>query len=72
MTSLSSRRSPIRRTTTSAAPERSVRTSAGSLPVFVLDHYDGYRVKLVQDCTRAELDAWVEANASVAARAAAR
>ena len=35
----------------------------GLLPVFVLDRYDGYRVKRVQDCTRAELDAWVEANA---------
>ncbi len=36
----------------------------GLLPVFVLDHYEGYEVKLLQDCTRAELDAWVEANAS--------
>jgi glycosyltransferase involved in cell wall biosynthesis len=36
----------------------------GLLPVFVLDRYDGYRVKRLQDCTRAELDAWVEANAS--------
>ena len=36
----------------------------GLLPVFVLDHYEGYRVQLLQDCTRAELDAWVEANAS--------
>ncbi|RDI73473.1 Glycosyl transferase group 1 [Gaiella occulta] len=35
----------------------------GLLPVFVLDRYEGYDVKLVQDCTRAELDAWVEANA---------
>jgi glycosyltransferase involved in cell wall biosynthesis len=35
----------------------------GLLPVFVLDRYDGYEVKLVQECTRAELDAWVEANA---------
>ena len=35
----------------------------GLLPVFVLDHYDGYDVRRVQDCTRAELDAWVEANA---------
>jgi glycosyltransferase involved in cell wall biosynthesis len=34
----------------------------GLLPVFVLDDYDGYRVKRVQDCTREELDAWVEAN----------
>lgn len=36
----------------------------GLLPVFVLDEYDGYEVKRVQDCTRAELDAWVEANAA--------
>jgi glycosyltransferase involved in cell wall biosynthesis len=36
----------------------------GLLPVFVLDRYEGYEVKLVQDCTRAELDRWVEANAA--------
>ena len=36
----------------------------GLLPVFVLDEYAGYDVKLLQDCTRAELDAWVEANSS--------
>jgi glycosyltransferase involved in cell wall biosynthesis len=36
----------------------------GLLPVFVFDRYDGYRVELLQDCTRAELDAWVEANAT--------
>ncbi len=36
----------------------------GLLPVFVLDHYDGYDVRLVQDCARPELDAWVEANAA--------
>jgi glycosyltransferase involved in cell wall biosynthesis len=42
-----------------------VRPDVGSLlPVFVLDRYDGYEVKLVQDCTRAELDGWVEANAA--------
>ncbi|MEO5634424.1 glycosyltransferase family 4 protein [Gaiella sp.] len=35
----------------------------GLLPVFVLDHYDGYDVRRVQDCTRDQLDAWVEANA---------
>jgi len=35
----------------------------GLLPVFVLDRYEGYEVKLVQDCSREELDAWVEANA---------
>jgi glycosyltransferase involved in cell wall biosynthesis len=36
----------------------------GLLPVFVLDRYEGYRVELLQDCSRSELDAWVEANAS--------
>jgi glycosyltransferase involved in cell wall biosynthesis len=36
----------------------------GLLPVFVLDRYEGYEVKRLQDCTRDELDAWVEANAS--------
>ena len=36
----------------------------GLLPVFVLDRYEGYEVKLVQDCTRAELDDWVERNAA--------
>ncbi len=36
----------------------------GLLPVFVLDHYEGYRVELLQDCSRDELDVWVEANAA--------
>jgi len=36
----------------------------GFLPVFVLDRYEGYEVKLLQDCTRAEVDEWVEANAA--------
>jgi len=36
----------------------------GLLPVFVIDEYEGYEVKRVQDCTREELDAWVEANAA--------
>jgi len=36
----------------------------GLLPVFVLDRYEGYDVRRLPDCTRAELDAWVEANAS--------
>jgi glycosyltransferase involved in cell wall biosynthesis len=36
----------------------------GLLPVFVLDRYEGYEVKLLQDCTRAELDGWVERNAA--------
>jgi glycosyltransferase involved in cell wall biosynthesis len=35
----------------------------GLLPVFVLDRYEGYQVKLVQDCSRGELETWVEANA---------
>jgi glycosyltransferase involved in cell wall biosynthesis len=35
----------------------------GLLPVFVVDDYAGYDVRLVQDCSRVELDAWVEANA---------
>ena len=37
----------------------------GLLPVFVLDRYEGYEVKLVQDCSREELERWVEANATV-------
>jgi glycosyltransferase involved in cell wall biosynthesis len=36
----------------------------GLLPVFVLDRYEGYDVKLLQDCSRAELDEWVERNAA--------
>ena len=36
----------------------------GLLPTFVLDRYPGYEVKRLQECTRDELDAWVEANAS--------
>jgi glycosyltransferase involved in cell wall biosynthesis len=48
---------------------RVVRPQAGGLlPVFVLDHYEGHRVALLQDCSRAELDAWVEANASAVRR----
>ena len=44
---------------------RAVRPDVGGLlPVFVLDRYEGYEVKRVQECTRAELDAWVEANAA--------
>jgi glycosyltransferase involved in cell wall biosynthesis len=39
----------------------------GLLPVFVLDRYEGYEVKLVQDCRADELDRWVEANADVLA-----
>jgi glycosyltransferase involved in cell wall biosynthesis len=35
----------------------------GLLPVFVLDRYEGYEVKLVQNCRADELDRWVEANA---------
>jgi glycosyltransferase involved in cell wall biosynthesis len=36
----------------------------GLLPVFVLDRYADYEVKLLQDCTRAELDVWVGKNAN--------
>jgi glycosyltransferase involved in cell wall biosynthesis len=36
----------------------------GLLPVFVLDRYEGYEVRLLQDCARDELDGWVEANAA--------
>ena len=36
----------------------------GLLPVFVIDRYEGYRVQQVQATSRAELDAWVEANAA--------
>jgi glycosyltransferase involved in cell wall biosynthesis len=35
----------------------------GLLPVFVLDHYEGYEVRLVQDCSWDELTRWVDANA---------
>ena len=35
----------------------------GLLPVFVLDRYEGYEVRVLQDCTRDELERWVEANA---------
>ena len=34
----------------------------GFLPVFVLDRYEGYEVRRVPDCSRAELDTWVDAN----------
>lgn len=35
------------------------------LPVFVLDRYEGFAdVRRLPDCTRAELDRWVEANAA--------
>jgi glycosyltransferase involved in cell wall biosynthesis len=47
------------------AGARVVRPNVGGLlPVFVLDRYEGYRVELLQDCSRAELDDWVEANAA--------
>jgi len=36
----------------------------GFLPVFIIDRYEGYTVKLVQDCTREELERWIEANAA--------
>jgi len=37
---------------------------ASLLPVFVLDRYEDYEVKLLQDCKREELNRWVEANAA--------
>jgi glycosyltransferase involved in cell wall biosynthesis len=41
-----------------------VRPDVGAfLPVFVIDEYEGYEVKRVQDSTREELEAWVAANA---------
>jgi len=42
-----------------------VRPDVGRLlPVFVLDEYEGYDPKLLQDCAPDELDRWVEANAA--------
>jgi glycosyltransferase involved in cell wall biosynthesis len=38
--------------------------TGGLLPVFVRDRYPGYEVKLLQDCSREELDRWVWANAA--------
>jgi glycosyltransferase involved in cell wall biosynthesis len=35
----------------------------GLLPVFVLDRYEGYEVKLLQNCTADELERWIAANA---------
>ena len=53
-------------------PERSdvggaevVRPDTGPLlPVFVLDEYEGRAPKLLQDCSREELDRWVDVNAA--------
>ncbi|HET7745593.1 MAG TPA: glycosyltransferase family 4 protein [Gaiellaceae bacterium] len=43
-----------------------VRPDVGRLlPVFVLDRYEGYEVRLLQDLTEAEVGGWVEANAAV-------
>jgi glycosyltransferase involved in cell wall biosynthesis len=39
----------------------------GLLPVFVLDRYEGYEVRRVQDCSRDELVRWVDANAGAVA-----
>jgi glycosyltransferase involved in cell wall biosynthesis len=36
----------------------------GLLPVFVRDRYEGYEVKLVQECSRGQLERWVDANAA--------
>ena len=44
---------------------QTVRPDIGSvLPVFVLDRYEGYDVKLLQDTTQDERDRFVEANAA--------
>jgi glycosyltransferase involved in cell wall biosynthesis len=48
---------------------RLVRPDAGLLlPVFVLDRYEGHEARLLQDCSRQELDRWVEANAEAVRR----
>jgi len=36
----------------------------GLLPTFIIDDYEGYRVELVQNLSRAELDDWAAANAA--------
>src|SRR5262249_10587780 len=36
----------------------------GCLPTFILDRYEGYEVRRLQDSTRSELDRWVDANAA--------
>ena len=47
------------------AGARVVRPNIGGvLPVFVLDRYEGLEPKLLQDCTRAELDRYVALNAT--------
>ena len=47
------------------AGARVVRPNIGGvLPVFVVDRYDGLEPKLLQDCTRAELDRYVALNAT--------
>jgi glycosyltransferase involved in cell wall biosynthesis len=47
------------------AGARVVRPNVGGvLPVFVLDSYEGLEPKLLQDCTRAELDRYVALNAT--------
>jgi glycosyltransferase involved in cell wall biosynthesis len=37
---------------------------AGFLPVFVLDRYEGYDVRLVHESSRGDLETWVAANAA--------
>jgi glycosyltransferase involved in cell wall biosynthesis len=44
---------------------RVVRPEIELLPVFVLDRYEGARAKLLQDCTQAERERFVELNAQV-------
>ena len=70
-TSPSSARSRTPSATTSAAREVVRPDVGGLLPVFVLDRYEGYEVKLVQECSRAELDDWVERERGRGPRAAA-
>ncbi len=44
---------------------RTVRPDVGGLlPVFVLDRYEGYDVRRLGECSREELERWVEANAA--------
>jgi glycosyltransferase involved in cell wall biosynthesis len=47
---------------------RVVRPNVGGLlPVFVLDRYEGYEVRLITDCGVGELERWVAANARAVA-----
>ena len=63
-TSPCSRRIRIPSASTSAGRRPCGPDVGGLLPVFVIDRYEGYRVSWCRNLTRAELDAWVEANAA--------